>query len=358
MVAVTEEPRVLNTEQSISDEDIPSLIEIKKALPDHVFRSSLKKSLYFVAKDLLIVALLLVFEATLCRKYPVLYPVYWMAQGTMFWAVFVLGHDCGHSSFSNSTLINDIFGTILHTGILVPYYSWKLSHRAHHKNTGNMDRDEVFYPVKESIVPEAKVPFFEHVYFGLGLSWFYYLALGYKPRPACHFNPSDGLFKGKFLDVSVTLGAYCAWVAALLVMTLRCGIVPMFNAYFAPVLVFATWLVAVTFLHHNDVGVEWYSDSNWNYVKGNLSSVDRDYGWLHTVTHNIGTHQIHHLFPIIPHYNLEEATAAFRKAFPHLVRINNEPVISEFIKQFKIFARQHVIPDYVETFSYVDEKRK
>eukprot|EP00188_Purpureofilum_apyrenoidigerum_P003988 Plantae.Rhodophyta-Purpureofilum_apyrenoidigerum.ctg4333.p1 GENE.Plantae.Rhodophyta-Purpureofilum_apyrenoidigerum.ctg4333~~Plantae.Rhodophyta-Purpureofilum_apyrenoidigerum.ctg4333.p1 ORF type:complete len:359 (+),score=51.29 Plantae.Rhodophyta-Purpureofilum_apyrenoidigerum.ctg4333:149-1225(+) len=358
MVAAQEEARPLDTEQSIPDEDIPSLIEIKKALPEHVFRSSLSKSLYFVVKDLLIVAMLMLFKTTVCENYPVLYLLYWIAQGTMFWAIFVLGHDCGHGSFSSSTQINDILGTVLHTGILVPYYSWKLSHRAHHKNTGNMDRDEVFYPIKESIVPESKVPFFEHAYFGLGLSWFYYLVVGYKPRQACHFNPRDSLFKGKSFDVSVTLGAYCAWVVTLLVMTMKLGFVPMFNAYYAPLLVFATWLVAVTFLHHNDVGVEWYSDSNWNYVKGNLSSVDRDYGWLHTLTHNIGTHQVHHLFPIIPHYYLEEATTAFRKAFPHLVKINNEPVIPEFMKQFKIFARQHVIPDHLEIFSYVDDKRK
>lgn len=30
------------------------------------------------------------------------WPLYWVAQGTMFWAIFVLGHDCGHGSFSDS----------------------------------------------------------------------------------------------------------------------------------------------------------------------------------------------------------------------------------------------------------------
>ena len=71
----------------------------------------------------------------------------------MMWAVFVLGHDCGHGSFSRSWLINDVVGNLLHTLILVPYYPWKLSHMHHHKNTGNIDKDEIFYPIRRSTRP-------------------------------------------------------------------------------------------------------------------------------------------------------------------------------------------------------------
>lgn len=31
-----------------------------------------------------------------------------------------------------------------------------------------------------------------------------------------------------------------------------------------------------------------YTNSNWTYVKGNISSVDRSYGFLHNIIHNIG----------------------------------------------------------------------
>ncbi|CAF5215902.1 unnamed protein product, partial [Rotaria magnacalcarata] len=76
--------------------------------------------------------------------------------------------------------------------------------------------------------------------------------------------------------------------------------------------------------------VPWYADSEWNNVKGQLSTVDRDYGCVHSVIHTIGTHQIHHLFTKVPHYHLEEATMHFRKTFPDLVRYSDEPILSAF----------------------------
>ena len=35
-----------------------------------------------------------------------------------------------------------------------------------------------------------------------------------------------------------------------------------------------------------------------------------DYGIFNNITHDIGTHVVHHLFPQIPHYNLTRATDA------------------------------------------------
>ena len=68
----------------------------------------------------------------------------------MFWALFVIGHDCGHGSFSRYKGLNHLVGHITHTFILVPYHSWRISHRTHHSNTGNIETDESWYPIVES----------------------------------------------------------------------------------------------------------------------------------------------------------------------------------------------------------------
>ena len=42
----------------------------------------------------------------------------------------------------------------------------------------------------------------------------------------------------------------------------------------------------------------------WSYLRGGLSTIDRDYGIFNKIHHDIGTHVLHHLFPQIPHYHL------------------------------------------------------
>ena len=100
--------------------NVPGLVEIKKLLPKHCFQPTLAQSIYYVIKDVIIVSLLFVTyvsiensELSFVAKW-ICAPFYWYLQGTMFWAIFVLGHDCGHGSFSKYNWFNDILGTLLH----------------------------------------------------------------------------------------------------------------------------------------------------------------------------------------------------------------------------------------------------
>lgn len=341
--------------------NIPSIGELKKSLPDHCFTPSLSLSFYYVLKDLVIMTLLYVSMLALTEgplalhwilQYLAVYPIYWFLQGTMMWAIFVLGHDCGHGSFSHNWVINDIVGNFLHSIILVPYYPWKMSHHHHHKNTGNIDKDEIFYPVrmKEANKKGGFAPFF-----GLGGAWFAYLVAGYgdKPRTANHFNPFDPLFARRAAACGASLACLAAFLSLVLVpYAVSYGFANLALHYILPVFAFASWLVVTTFLHHQDENVPWYVDEKWDFVRGNLSSVDRHYGWAHDLVHNIGTHQIHHLFIKIPHYRLEEATAVFREKYPHLVRKSTEPILPAFSKMFKLFNDQRYIENDVMVHVY------
>jgi hypothetical protein len=67
------------------------LADIRAAIPKHCWEKNVWKSMSFVARDVAIVFGLAAGAAYLNTWF--VWPLYWLAQGTMFWALFVLGHD-------------------------------------------------------------------------------------------------------------------------------------------------------------------------------------------------------------------------------------------------------------------------
>jgi omega-3 fatty acid desaturase (delta-15 desaturase) len=345
------------TSLSTSPHRLPTLSEIKIKIPAHCFRPTVRQSMIYVVKDILYVTFtfIVMYQIQKIFKYGFLFfPVYWYIQGTLYTSLFVLGHDCGHGSFSFYPLLNDIVGTILHTWILAPYYTWKLTHNKHHKNTCNIDKDEVFYPQRNSHNEESLLD--DILLWFPGIGWFYYLINGYSTRPINHFNPFEPLFYNRHLiGVCSSLGTYLGMCYLMYLYVNSFGFIKLFVYHLVPVFIFASYMVIITMLHHTEIDVPWYADSEWNNVKGQLSTVDRHYGHVHSVIHSIGTHQIHHLFTKVPHYHLEEATQHFRKAFPDLVRYNDESILSAFTRMFKIFTQQRVIEHDIRVFTYTED---
>lgn len=59
--------------------------------------------------------------------------------------------------------------------------------------------------------------------------------------------------------------------------------------------------VAITYLHHTHPDLPHYTEEGWSYVKGALSTVDRDFGFIgkHIFHGIIEKHVVHHLFPYV-----------------------------------------------------------
>lgn len=68
-----------------------SLADIRAAIPKHCWVKDSWKSMSYVLRDIVIVFGLAAAAAYLNNW--MVWPLYWAAQGTMFWALFVLGHD-------------------------------------------------------------------------------------------------------------------------------------------------------------------------------------------------------------------------------------------------------------------------
>ena len=349
--------------------EFPTLNEIARVIPKHCFRPSLWRSLAHVAIDFGLVFALgagLYFGLQYLPSYlhPLLCVAYVLAQGTVFMGLFVAGHDCGHESFSRIPWVNNVVGNLTHTFILTPYMSWVMSHRHHHQNTGHIDRDEPFAPQRESRKSwrTSKSSLGWTLKRGLvglfGTLWFPYL-ISYSNKLRSHFWPADPMFKSRRTQVVLSLVYYLAALALIGLAIAEFGFWTVLLYYLAPVFVFASWLVIITFCHHNRDDCVWYGDKEWTYVKGNLSSVDYNYGRvLNFLLHDISTHQIHHLFPFIPHYHLKEATQAFRQAFPHLVRVSDRNVIAAYFRHAYTYALYGYVEPGRQSFSYALAKQE
>ena len=61
-----------------------------------------------------------------------------------FW---VIAHECGHGAFSKNKSLETITGYLLHSLLLVPYFSWQRSHAVHHRFTNNVTNGETHVPL-------------------------------------------------------------------------------------------------------------------------------------------------------------------------------------------------------------------
>lgn len=133
-----------------------TLTQIRESIPAHCFQRNFFKSMTHLISDLAIITILgylatqISSQALPVWSQYILWPIYWYAQGAVMTGVWVLAHECGHQSFSESELANNIVGTILHSLLLVPYHSWRITHGRHHNNTGSCENDEVFAPSTRS----------------------------------------------------------------------------------------------------------------------------------------------------------------------------------------------------------------
>ncbi|KAJ3696597.1 hypothetical protein LUZ61_000302 [Rhynchospora tenuis] len=330
-----------------------TLGQIKKAIPPHCFNRSVLRSFSYVVHDLIISSAFLYFALKWIPTLPdpfhyAAWPLYWVAQGCVLTGVWVIAHECGHHAFSDYSLLDDVVGLVLHSALLVPYFSWKYSHRRHHSNTGSLERDEVFVPKKKTVLPwyskymsNNPVGRLLTLVVQLTLGWPLYLAFNVSGRPyprfACHYDPNSPIYSDRervqifISDVGVVTAVY-----ALYRLSALFGFWWMVRVYGVPLLIVNGWLVLITYLQHTHPALPHYDSSEWDWLRGALATVDRDYGILNKVFHNItDTHVAHHLFSTMPHYHAMEATKAIKPILGEYYQFDGTPVFEAMFREVK-----------------------
>jgi omega-3 fatty acid desaturase (delta-15 desaturase) len=88
-----------------------SLQDLRKSIPEKYWRRSTSRSIWYFIRDYLLIFgiywLCYLLREPL-EQHPffayIFFPVFWIVQGTLFWALFVVGHDCGHRHGNTTAL--------------------------------------------------------------------------------------------------------------------------------------------------------------------------------------------------------------------------------------------------------------
>lgn len=281
-----------------------------------------------------------------------LWLLYAVITGTVAGGCWVIAHECGHRAFHPNPRIEAVVGFVLHSLLLVPYFSWQRSHAVHHANCNHLEAGETHVPPRSDsnsgrFVDGARRELGQRLYgvaslfTHLVLGWPLYLMFGVAGgeeygSPTSHFTTAAPFRNGgrhlfpdscRSLMVISNLGLL-AMLAALVWASIHFSSARVLMVYGLPYLVINAWLVGYTWLQHTDTDIPHYSTRDWNWAKGALQTVDRPYGpLLNLLHHGIGsTHVCHHINPKIPHYNAWRASALLKQRFPDLVRYDSTPI--------------------------------
>ena len=341
---------------AVKKSDIPSMKEFKDVIPEHCFNSHTITSLGYLLQSTIIQGIVIAIGLTIPftqRMIPI-WILYAFLSGTTAMGFWVIAHECGHGAFSKNRFLETITGYLLHSLLLVPYFSWQRSHAVHHRYTNNITNGETHVPlvidgngISEKVGGEKELIFSSklgktkygilqlilHLIFG----WPAYLLSGstggIKYGTSNHFWPRKPFSKTLWPNVwakkvwisDIGVGAV---IIGLIILVIKNGFFPVLGMYVGPLLVVNCWLVIYTWLHHTDSDVPHLSNSEFSFMRGAFLSIDRPYGKIINILHhNIGSsHVVHHVCPTVPHYHARNATVAIKKAFNKAYLFNPDPI--------------------------------
>jgi len=254
----------------------------------------------------------------LSASYWLMLPLAVLAAGLLV-RIFIIFHDCTHSSFFKSQRANDWVGFV--TGLLTftPYYFWRWQHGVHHSSSGNLDRrghGDVWTLTVQEYVESSRWRRLAYrlsrnplILFVIAPVFLFVVILRF---------PSADAPRRERRSVYWTNLALALWA---LVMSAIFGV----RAYLAmqlTVMVFSgaagVWLF---YVQHQFDGAYWERGPKWDATAAAMQGssfyqLPRILQWF---SGNIGFHHIHHLSPRIPNYNLQkchDAVAYFRRVKP------------------------------------------
>lgn len=239
---------------------------------------------------------------------------YWLAlgiavvNGIFLVRLFLIQHDCGHSSFFTNRHVSDWIGRAIGVITLTPYDVWRRTHSMHHSASGNLDRrgmgDVHTLTVNEYMAltkfGKLKYRLYRNpfVLFGLGPFYLFFLQ---NRLPL-------GLMKSGWKYWTSAMGTNATIAVAIGLITWFGGWQVLALIFVPTTLVGASIGVWLFYVQHQFEETHWEWEGDWQLHDAALHGsshyvLPQPLQWL---TANIGIHHVHHLYARIPFYRLTE----------------------------------------------------
>jgi omega-6 fatty acid desaturase (delta-12 desaturase) len=243
--------------------------------------------------------------------------------------IFIIQHDCGHSSFFKSRRANDITGMLCSVFTLIPYKYWRKCHAVHHAHHAELEErgigDVWTMTVDEYLLARwwqrAMYRVFRHPLFLFALApTINFMLLTRFPLggQASWRNGEKASVWWTNLAIAGGLAAASASIGFGLVVAIQLPVIVIASSV-------GTWLF---YVQHQFERTYWEHTPQWDYTRAALhgSTYYKLPRLLQWFTGNIGFHHLHHLSPRIPNYNLQKC----HEQNPLLQRVIQLTLMSSF----------------------------
>lgn len=244
-----------------------------------------------------------------CLSYSVWITLILSAFNSLFiLRLFVIQHDCGHSSFFKSRAVSDWVGRFIGVLTITPYDVWRRTHSEHHSGAGNLGRQGMGDINTKTVSEYQALSQFQKFIYRLYRNPFVLFAI----IPTYLFMLQNRLPLGLMNSGSKywlsAMGTNLSIAIVLSTIYYFGGWAPVCLIFLPSTLLAATFGVWLFYVQHQFEDTHWDHQEEWDMHEAALEgSSHYDLPLvLHWFSANIGIHHIHHLYSRIPFYRLPQ----------------------------------------------------
>jgi omega-6 fatty acid desaturase (delta-12 desaturase) len=252
----------------------------------------------------------------------VLFGVLTVAQGVVLVGLFVLGHDCGHGSFSRRRRVNQVVGHLTMAPLFTTLRSWQLFHDHHHRWPQKHDAQIDVYRYLVTRDQLGRAELLTRLGYSVPGGFIFWILGGIYRRatllksiPELVRSPAEARRVKRSAAITLSLLALL-WT----VIGLTAGPAAILKYHLAPVLVSTLIGSLLVTVQHTNMEAIFYAPEAWTPLRGQVVSTfdvrfPRLLEWLWC---DINLHIPHHVAPRLPWYHLRPAAALLFRAYPEL----------------------------------------